>query len=58
MKNIVNKKFLKVFRNNVLLFPFSKFDIVKFLNLFINIVREFEKEVSSKFGSSFVSISM
>ena len=49
---------MKTFRNIVLLFLFSKFNTVRFPDLFINIVREFEKEVSSKFGSSFVSISI
>ena len=49
---------MKVFGNIVLLFPFSKSNTVGFPDLFINIIREFEKEVSSEFGSSFVSISI
>ena len=49
---------MKVFGNIVLLFPFSKSNTVGFPDLFINIVREFEEEASSKIGSSFVSISI
>ena len=49
---------MKAFRNIVLFFPFSKSNTVRFPDLFINIVREFEKEASSEFGSSFVSISI
>ena len=52
------RSFLKTFRNIVLLFLFSKFKAIRFPNLFIDIIREFKKETSSKFSSSFISISI
>ena len=52
------RSFLEMFRNIVLLFPFSKFKAIRFLNLFIDIIREFKKETSSKFSSNFISISI
>ena len=52
------RSFLEMFRNIVLFFLFSKFEAVRFPNLFINIIREFKKETGSKFSSSFIRISI
>ena len=52
------RNFLEVFRNIVLLFPFSKFNTVRFPNSFIDIIREFKEEWNSEFSSSFVGISI
>ena len=52
------RNFLEVFRNIVLLFPFSKFNTVRFSNLFIDIIGEFKEESNSKYGSSFEGISI
>ena len=41
-----------------MLFPFSKFNIVRFPNSFIDIIREFKKELNNEFSSSFVGISI
>ena len=49
---------LKTVRNIVLDFPFREFDTVKLPNLFINIVREFKKELRSELRSYFVGISI
>ena len=52
------RSFLEMFRNIVLLFLFSKFKAIRFLNLFIDIIREFKKELDSKFKSYFICISI
>ena len=52
------RNFLKMFRNIILLFPFSKFNTVRFPNLFIDVIGEFKEESNSKFGSSFEGISI